>query len=46
MAQAPLLIIYQWVLRNVAFLLLHVPWVAVWLWTKPQAEQQNPCKKK
>jgi hypothetical protein len=35
---APLLIIYQWTLRATLFLLLHLPQVAGWLWTKPQAD--------
>jgi len=28
-------------MRAIAFWLLHLPWVAGWLWTKPQAEQHS-----
>jgi hypothetical protein len=38
MAQVPLLIIYQWAMRTIAFLLQHVPQVAGWLRHNPQAD--------
>jgi len=41
MALVSLLIIYQWALRNVAFWLQHLPWVAGWLWAKLQAEPKS-----
>jgi hypothetical protein len=36
-----LLIIFQQALKPIAFLILHQLWVASWLWSNPQAEQQN-----
>jgi hypothetical protein len=37
----PLLIIFQWALRAVAFCFLHLSQVADWLWSKKQAEPPN-----
>jgi hypothetical protein len=41
MGRAPLLILFQRALGQIAFLFLRQPWVAGWLWSNPQAEQQN-----
>jgi hypothetical protein len=42
MAQPPLLIIYQWTLRKVAFWLLHLLQVAGWLRLNPHVDIQSP----
>jgi hypothetical protein len=44
MAQSPLLIIYQWTLRIIVFLLQQLPPSAGWLWINLQADTQKQKK--